>query len=105
MKNSSIRKKLNGQECFNCKEFYDDKLKEGFSANEVQEMKNKFSKHRSKFPRTKTPERFWDPSIIQITGDPREYTQPGALAGPLRLKKETKEKDRKDKINGIDPMF
>ena len=62
------RKKLKGFDCYECKDYYKSKLEEGYKKEEVQKMMNDCSKHRGKYKPPLTPERFWDPEIIE--GDP-----------------------------------
>jgi len=62
------RKKLRGFDCYECEEYYKSKLEEGYSEEQVQKMMNDCSKHRGKYKPPLTPEKFWDPEMIE--GDP-----------------------------------
>ena len=70
------RKKLHGFSCYDCEDYYNSKLSEGFTEDQVKKLMNDCSKHRSKFKPSRTPEQFWDPEIIEGDPDsPRNKTQ------------------------------
>ena len=64
------------------------RLDDGFTNDQVEEMKNRISKHRGLFKPPLTPERFWDPDIIEDSADdPRNKI---FHASPLRKRREEK---------------
>merc|ERR1719348_1186553 len=76
------RKKLLGFDCRECQEYYQSKLEEGYTKDQILAMLNKCSRHRGLFKPPLTPEKFWDPHIVEDdTQDPRNKTQE---APPLR---------------------
>ena len=78
------RKKLLGFDCPECQEYYQQKLEEGLTKDQILMLMNKCSKHRGLFKPPLTPERFWDADIIEDDpDDPRVKTQPGK---PLRTR-------------------
>ena len=78
------RKKLFGFDCPECQEYYQQKLEEGLTKDQILMLMNKCSKHRGLFKPPLTPERFWDADIIEDDpDDPRVKTQPGK---PLRTR-------------------
>jgi len=83
------RKKLLGFECRECQEYYQALLEEGFSKDQILARINDCSRHRGLFKPPLTPEKFWDPLIVEDdTQDPRNKTQE---APPLRRRAERKE--------------
>ena len=65
---------------------------------QVEEMKNRISKHRGLFKPPRTPERFWDPDIIEDAAeDPRNKI---IHASPLRKRREEKAIDVGEVVNG-----
>ena len=76
------RKKLLGFDCRECQEYYQSKLEEGWTKDQILMHLNKCSRHRGLFKPPLTPEKFWDPLIVEDdTQDPRNKTQE---APPLR---------------------
>lgn len=59
------RARLPGQCCDNCHWYYNDLRTSGrYTEEEVQDMKNKISRHRDKYPiRSNTPPGFWNPTF------------------------------------------
>ena len=83
------RKKLLGFDCTECQEYYQSKLEEGWTKDQILTHQNKCSRHRGLFKPPLTPEKFWDPLIVEDdTQDPRNKTQE---APPLRRRGERKE--------------
>ena len=83
------RKKLLGFDCRECQEYYQSKLEEGWTKDQILMHLNKCSRHRGLFKPPLTPEKFWDPLIVEDdTQDPRNKTQE---APPLRRRGERKE--------------
>ena len=77
-----------GFECKQCEHYYQSRLDDGFTIDQVEEMKNRISKHRGLFKPPRTPERFWDPDIIEDSAeDPRNKI---IHASPLRKRREEK---------------
>ena len=65
-----------------CREYYHQKLEEGFNKDQILKLINNCSKHRGKFKPPLTPEKFWEVDIIEDDeDDPRSKTQIGP---PLR---------------------
>ena len=61
-------------------------------------MKNRISKHRGLFKPPLTPERFWDPDIIEDAAeDPRNKI---IHASPLRKRREEKAFEVGEVVNG-----
>ena len=86
------RKKLRGFDCKLCEDYYQAHLDEDFDTSQVEEKKNKNSKHRGLFKPPLTPERFWDPDIIEDDeDDPRSEIVVGAP--PLRKRRGEKRFD------------
>merc|ERR1712025_845608 len=78
------RKKLYGFDCPECQEYYQQKLEEGLTKDQILMLMNKCSKHRGLFKPPLTPERFLDADILEDDpDDPRVKTQPGK---PLRTR-------------------
>ena len=74
------RKKLYGFDCRECQEYYQQKLEEGLSKDQIMKILNKCSRHRGLFKPPLTPEKFWDADIIEDDpDDPRIKTQPGQV--------------------------
>ena len=66
--------------------------------DQVEEMKNRISKHRGLFKPPLTPERFWDPDIIEDSADdPRNKI---FHASPLRKRREEKAFEVGEVVNG-----
>ena len=79
VKSKEGRKKLHGFACRDCENYYNMKLEEGFSNEQIVKLINKCSKHRGAYKPPLTPEKFWYADIIE--GDPespRNLTQPGS---------------------------
>merc|ERR1712013_336652 len=65
---------------------YQGKLEDGHTKDQIVQMMNDCSKHRGLFKPPLTPEKFWDPLIVEDdTQDPRNKTQE---APPLRRRRE-----------------
>ena len=87
-----------GFECKQCEHYYQSQLDDGFTIDQVEEMKNRISKHRGLFKPPRTPERFWDPDIIEDAAeDPRNKI---IHASPLRKRREEKAFDVGEVVNG-----
>ena len=70
------RAKLLGFDCPDCADYYRLKLEEGISKEQILMILNKCSRHRGFFKPPLTPEKFWDPEIIEgEPDDPRNNTQ------------------------------
>ena len=70
-----------------------------FTNDQVEEMKNRISKHRGLFKPPLTPERFWDPDIIEDSAeDPRSKIIHDA--SPLRKHREEKAFEVGELVNG-----
>ena len=93
------RKQLMGFECKQCEHYYQSRLDDGFTIDQVEEMKNRISKHRGLFKPPLTPERFWDPDIIEDAAeDPRNKIIHDA--SPLRKRREEKAFEVGELVNG-----
>ncbi|XP_023342878.1 DNA endonuclease RBBP8 isoform X3 [Eurytemora carolleeae] len=77
------RAKLKGFSCAECEEYYNMKRDEGLSEEQIASLMNDCSKHRALYRPPLTPEKFWDPEIIEDPESPRNKTQTGA---PLRTR-------------------
>merc|ERR1711872_692439 len=67
-------------------DYYQGKLKDGYKKDQIVQMMNDCSRHRGLFKPPLTPEKFWDPLIVEDdTQDPRNKTQE---APPLRRRRE-----------------
>lgn len=92
------RKQLIGFDCKQCEHYYQSRLDDGFTNDQVEEMKNRISKHRGLFKPPLTPERFWDPDIIEDSADdPRNKI---FHASPLRKRREEKAFEVGEVVNG-----
>ncbi|XP_011875929.1 PREDICTED: DNA endonuclease RBBP8-like [Vollenhovia emeryi] len=60
MRCKADRAKLNGWDCWECKEYYENL---SLSKEELQKRKNQCSRHRHKYERPNTPEGFWNPEF------------------------------------------
>ena len=88
-----------GFECKQCEHYYQSRLDDGFTNDQVEEMKNRISKHRGLFKPPRTPERFWDPDIIEDSAeDPRNKIIHDA--SPLRKRREEKAFEVGEVVNG-----
>ncbi|XP_071577526.1 uncharacterized protein [Temnothorax nylanderi] len=58
MRCKADRAKLNGWDCWECREYYNNL---SLSKKELKKRKNRCSRHRRKYERPNTPEDFWDP--------------------------------------------
>ena len=84
--------------CKQCEHYYQSRLDDGFTNDQVEEMKNRISKHRGLFKPPLTPERFWDPDIIEDSAnDPRNKI---FHASPLRKRREEKAFEVGEVVNG-----
>ena len=93
------RKQLIGFDCKQCEHYYQSRLDDGFTNDQVEEMKNRISKHRGLFKPPLTPERFWDPDIIEDSAeDPRSKIIHDA--SPLRKRREEKAFEVGEVVNG-----
>ena len=93
------RKQLIGFDCKQCENYYQSRLDDGFTNDQVEEMKNRISKHRGLFKPPRTPERFWDPDIIEDSAeDPRSKIIHDA--SPLRKRREEKAFEVGELVNG-----
>ena len=82
------RKNLKGFDCKLCEDYYQFHLDDGLGHDKVEEMKQKNSKHRGLFKPPSTPERFWDPEIVEDgPDDPRSKI---IDAPPLKKRKGAK---------------
>ena len=80
------RKKLLGFDCKECQDYYQGKLKDGYTKDQIVQMMNDCSRHRGLFKPPLTPDKFWDPLMVEDdTQDPRNKTQE---APPLRRRRE-----------------
>jgi len=84
VRGKEARKKLHGFDCRECQEYYQMKLEEGLNKDQIMMLMNKCSRHRGKFKPPVTPDKYWDPDIVEEPNDPREQTQHGQ---PLRSSK------------------
>ena len=65
-----------------CREYYQQKLEEGFSPDQIIKLMNNCSKHRGNFKPPLTPEKFWDVDMVEdAEDDPRSKIHAGP---PLR---------------------
>ena len=93
------RRKLNGYSCPECDEYYQQKLEEGLTKDQILQLMNKCSKHRGLFKPPLTPEKYWDPDIIEDDpSDPRVKTQPG---GQLRTRA-VRRAEKRNKMRGLE---
>ena len=89
---SRREKSSGGFDCKLCEDYYQAHLDEDFETSQVEEKKNNNSKHRGLFKPPLTPERFWDPDIIEDDeDDPRSEIVVGAP--PLRKRRGEKRFD------------
>ena len=92
------RKNLKGFDCKLCEDYYQFHLNDGLDIDEVEEMKQKNSKHRGLFKPPSTTERFWDPDIVEDDcDDPRSKISD---APPLRKRKGGKKFAVGEIVNG-----
>ena len=78
--------------------YYQNPCKLPVIIDQVEEMKSRISKHRGLFKPPLTPERFWDPDIIEDAAeDPRNKI---IHASPLRKRREEKAFDVGEVVNG-----
>ena len=85
------RKKLLGFDCRECQEYYQALLEDGLSKDQILSRMNDCSRHRGLFKPPLTPEKFWDPLIVEDdTQDPRNITQE---APPLRRRGEKRKEE------------
>ena len=93
------RRKLNGYSCPECDEYYQQKLEEGLTKDQILQLMNKCSKHRGLFKPPLTPEKYWDPDIIEDDpDDPRVKTQVG---GQLRTRA-VRRAEKKEKLKAVE---
>ena len=93
------RRRLNGYSCPECDEYYQQKLEEGLTKDQILQLMNKCSKHRGLFKPPLTPEKYWDPDIIEDDpSDPRVKTQPG---GQLRTRA-VRRAEKRNKMRGLE---
>ena len=91
------RRKLNGYDCSECREYYRAKLEEGMTEEEVKRLMNRCSRHRAVHKPALTPDKFWDPDIIEGNPDsPRNKTQAGS---PLKSRSQRRTKEDQKKID------
>jgi len=98
------RAKLLGFDCPECADYYRLKLDEGLSKEQILLILNKCSRHRGYFKPPLTPEKFWDPEIIEgDPDDPRNKTQAGSpirsRVAERRARREAREARNVDKEN------
>ena len=91
------RANLLGFGCPKCADYYRLKLEEGLNKEQILMILNKCSRHRGYFKPPLTPEKFWDPEIIDgEPDDPRNNTQPPSpglgLKGRVAAMKEKRAK-------------
>jgi len=89
------RKKLKGFDCRDCEDYYNGKLEEGYTEEEVDKLINECSKHRAKYKAPLTPEKFWDPDIV--VGDPespRNKTQVPSQPLMSRARRRARNKEK-----------
>jgi len=100
VRTKEARQKLNGFDCRECGEYYQSKLEEGLSKDQIMKVLNKCSKHRGYFKPPLTPEKFWDADIVE--GDPnspRNKTQVGVpFRNRAKRRAEAKEKRKALKL-------
>ncbi|XP_077271925.1 LOW QUALITY PROTEIN: uncharacterized protein LOC143902683 [Temnothorax americanus] len=65
MRRKADRTKLNGWDCWECREYYNNL---SLSKKELQKRKNQCSRHRRKYERPNTPEGFWNPEFPETSG-------------------------------------
>ena len=77
MRGRKERANLLGFGCPKCADYYRLKLEEGLNKEQILMILNKCSRHRGYFKPPLTPEKFWDPEIIDgEPDDPRNNPQP-----------------------------
>ena len=65
-----------------CREYYHQKLEEGYSNDQIIKLMNNCSKHRGNFKPPLTPEKFWEVDMVEDPeDDPRSKIH---VAPPLR---------------------
>ena len=90
------RKKLFGFDCRECQEYYQQKLEEGQSKDQIIKILNKCSRHRGLFKPPRTPEKFWDADIVEDDpDDPRNKTQSGQVFRTRAVRREEARSKRK----------
>ena len=60
------RKKLLGFDCNECQEYFQSKLEEGWTKDQILMHQNKCSRHRGLFKPPLTPEKFWDSLLVLV---------------------------------------
>ena len=87
------RKKMPGFDCRECSAYYNMKMQEGLTIQQIHSVINKCSRHRAHHKPSKTPEKFWDADIIEGDPDsPRNKTHQGP---PLKSRAMRREAWRK----------
>jgi len=94
------RMKLKGYDCAECREYYRSKLEDGYTEEQIEAIINKCSRHRAVYKPPLTPEKFWDPDIIE--GDPDDPRNKTQNAPPLRTRA-TRRREKRDRIRSTKP--
>merc|ERR1719445_207374 len=90
------RKKLFGFDCRECQEYYQQKLEEGQSKDQIMKILNKCSRHRGLFKPPRTPEKFWVADIVEDDpNDPRNKKQSGQVFRTRAVRREEARSKRK----------
>jgi len=102
VRTKEARQKLNGFDCRECGEYYQSKLEEGLSKDQIMKVLNKCSKHRGYFKPPLTPEKFWDADIVE--GDPNSPRNKTQVGVPFRnrAKRRAEAKEKRKALKNID---
>jgi len=102
VRTKEARQKLNGFDCRECGEYYQSKLEEGLSKDQIMKVLNKCSKHRGYFKPPLTPEKFWDADIVE--GDPNSPRNKTQVAVPFRnrAKRRAEAKEKRKALKNLD---
>jgi len=102
VRTKEARQKLNGFDCRECGEYYQSKLEEGLSKDQIMKVLNKCSKHRGYFKPPLTPEKFWDADIVE--GDPNSPRNKTQVGVPFRsrAKRRAEAKEKRKALKNLD---
>jgi len=96
------RQKLNGFDCRECGEYYQSKIEEGLTKDQIMKVLNKCSKHRGYFKPPLTPDKFWEADIVE--GDPNSPRNKTQIGVPFRnrAKRRAEAREKRKVLKNLD---
>jgi len=102
VRSKEARQKLNGFDCRECGEYYQSKIEEGLTKDQIMKVLNKCSKHRGYFKPPLTPDKFWEADIVE--GDPNSPRNKTQIGVPFRnrAKRRAEAREKRKVLKNLD---